>query len=183
MLTLHIEGEELYDEVNQVFGSSEGFTIILEHSLVSMSKWEERFCKPFLDKETKKTEEVVAYVEAMLIEEIDAPVDWLDRLTIAHMNEITDYIDSPASATTFNDRHPNKPSNRYQIITSELVYYWMVAHAIPFECETWHLNRLFALIRICNLKNSKEQKMSPGEIAARNRELNEARKAKLGTSG
>lgn len=109
------------------------------------------------------------------------PPDTLQRLTQSDVGKINAYIESSESATTFGVM-PQR-GGRGEVITAELIYYWMVAFGIPFECENWHLNRLFALIRICNIKNAPEKKMSPGEIAKRNRELNAARRAQLGTSG
>jgi hypothetical protein len=109
------------------------------------------------------------------------PEDAVDRLSINNFKEINEYIEAKQTATTFGDMPGRKV--RGEVITSELIYYWMVAFSIPFVCETWHLNRLFALIRICNVKNAPPTKMSRGEMARRNRELNEKRKAELGTSG
>lgn len=182
MLKLKLQGHELYDEVNECFIQTEDFELELEHSLLSVSKWESKFQKPFLGPGVKSKEEALGYIEAMIISK-EYPDDLFFRLTNEHFEIINKYIESNHSATTFGLEDPKKPKGRSEIITSELIYYWMVAYGIPFECETWNLNRLFALIKICNVKNSKEKKMSRHEIAARNRALNEQRKAQLGTTG
>lgn len=180
MLALTVLGAELFDEENAVFTYAEGFVLELEHSLVSLSKWESKHEKPFLAKEAKTDEEVLSYVEAMVLTP-NPPPDFLKKLSRDNFDEINRYIDAKMTATWFAEQ-PNAPRTR-EIITAELIYYWMLSFTIPVECETWHLNRLFTLIKICNVKNSKPTKMSRAEAAARNRELNAQRKAQLGTQG
>lgn len=180
MLSLLVGGEELFDERTSTFISTEPFEVDFEHSLLSLSKWESKFNKPFLGNSNKTTEEALEYVGCMVLTK-DVPEDFLDRLTNQNLVDINDYVNSSQSATTFGQM-PKTPG-RGEIITSELIYYWMVAFNIPFECESWHLNRLFSLIKICNIKNSKPQKMSRSEMAQRNHELNAQRKAKLNTTG
>lgn len=180
MLRLTIGGTEHYNQETNEFLVVGALTIELEHSLVSVSKWESKFEKPFLVTTARTTEETLAYIEAMLI----SPVDFSlveSLLTSADFNKIQEYINSGQTATTFGFAPEVK--GRPEVVTSELIYYWMVAFNIPFECETWHLNRLFTLIRVCNVKNSKPKKMNRKEIAERNRQLNEQRKAQLGTRG
>lgn len=181
MLTLIIEKQEFFDEETQEFYEVPETVLQLEHSLVSLSKWESKFKKPFLNDSEKTNEELLAYVGHMIVSDFfDYRV--LLSLNNSHMEAINEYINSPESATTFGEM-PKTQKRRGEVITSELIYYWLVAFNIPFECETWHLNRLFALIRICNIKNSPPKKMSRHEIASRNRELNAARRAKYGTTG
>lgn len=180
MLNLLIEGNEFFDDEKQEFLSVEPIFLQLEHSLASLSKWESIVQRPFLAKDAKSPEEIRIYVEAMIIS-TNHPPDVYRRLSQDNMQAINAYIDSAESATKFGDMPETK--GRGETITSELIYYWMVAFNIPFECEHWHLNRLFALIRICNLKNSKPKKMSRTELAARNHRLNEERKAQLNTRG
>jgi hypothetical protein len=182
MLRLFVSGPELYDEEKEEFISTEGFFLELEHSLVSLSKWESIFEKPFLAEGTRTTEELVWYVKAMIVTK-DYPDDVVFRLNQDNYSDINAYIDSAQSATTFGMMPEMKHRARGETITSELIYYWMVTFNIPFECETWHLNRLFSLIRICNVKNNKGKRMSKSEIAARNRALNEERRARLQTRG
>lgn len=180
MLRLIIKGNEFFNEVTNEFEYFDDKTVDFEHSLLSLSKWESKYLKPFLSGTTKTGEEIFGYIQAMVITP-DLDPDVLYRLTQADIDCIQEYIDSSQSATTFG----NMPERRGpgEVITSELIYYWMVAFTIPFECETWHLNRLFSLIRICNIKNSLPKKISRNELAQRNRELNAQRKAQLGTSG
>ena len=180
MLTLLVKSEEFYDEQNEEFTSVPDVILELEHSLLSLSKWESKFKKPFLGPNEKTLEETMGYVEAMVISN-NCDNSILNRLTSEHFLKINDYISSTESATTFNTNQKSRGNS--EIITSELVYYWMIAFNIPFECENWHLNRLFSLIQICNIKNTNQKKMPKNEIAARNRALNEQRKAQLNTRG
>jgi|SRR5580765_29106 hypothetical protein len=180
MLKLTILGEEYFNEKTETFETVGDIDLEMEHSLVSLSKWESKFKKPFLSNEKKTAQETLYYIEAMIISPIH-PSDILFRLSEENMVQINDYIESSESATTFGSMPQLKGVG--EVITSELIYYWMVAFTIPFECEYWHLNRLFALIRVCNIKNSKPRKMSRHEIASRNRELNAIRRAQYNTSG
>jgi hypothetical protein len=180
MLRLIIVGDETFNEDDNTFNSVDDVVIDLEHSLLSLSKWESIYQKPFLSQEPKTSEEIFGYLKAMVVTpDVDSNVVY--KCTGQNIIEIQSYIDSNQTATTFG----TMPERRAQgeVITSELIYYWMVAFNIPFECQTWHLNRLFSLIRICNIKNSPPKKMSKNEIAQRNRELNAERRARLGTSG
>lgn len=179
MLTIHVAGVESFDENSQEFIAQGGTILELEHSLVSLSKWESLHEKPFLGKEPKTAEEIISYVKCMTLNKV--PREIFLKLDEENIQEIGDYIEAKMTATWFNEQ-PGEPPSR-EVITSELVYYWMTVFNIPFECEYWHLNRLFTLIRICNVKQSKPKKMSRAEIAQRNRELNAQRKAQLGTTG
>lgn len=180
MLKLVVLGDEYYNEETEEFETVGDVQLELEHSLISLSKWESKYQKPFLTQTPKTSEEIYYYLEAMLLSPI-FPEGIFQKLSQKNIEEINAYIESPESATTFGSMPERK--ERGEVITSELIYYWMVAFNIPFECEYWHLNRLFALIRICNIKNSKPEKMSRREISARNRELNAARKAQYNTNG
>lgn len=180
MLKITIPGIALWDEDLEEFTNSDGFVLELEHSLVSLSKWESIHEKPFLGPESKTTEEVFSYIKCMIITP-DFPPEVLSRLSQDNISEIQKYIDSKMTATWFNEPPVTKKSR--EIITAELIYYWMISLNIPIEFENWHLNRLFTLIKIFNVKNSKPKKMSTAEIAARNRELNAQRKAQFGTNG
>jgi hypothetical protein len=180
MLKLIVVGTELFDEKTKTFDSFDDVELELEHSLISLSKWESKYQKPFLTQNEKTPEEILAYIEAMIISPF-SPGEILHKLSRENIIQINEYIESSQSATTFGSMPERR--GRGEIITAELIYYWMVAFNIPFECEHWHLNRLFALIRICNIKNSPPKKMSRSEIAARNRELNAARRAQYNTNG
>lgn len=180
MLKLMIVGTEFFDDDTQTFGSVGDVEIEFEHSLLSLSKWESKFQVPFLSNTVKSTEQVLAYVEAM-VTTADYPADVVGRLDQKSLDKINQYIESKESATTFGSMPERR--GRGEVITAELIYYWMVAFNIPFECERWHLNRLFALIRICNIKNSKPTKMSRHDVITRNRELNAQRKEQYNTKG
>jgi hypothetical protein len=180
MLRLIIEGDEFWDEVQNLFSTINDEVIELEHSLFSVSKWESIYQKPFLASGDRTNEEVLGYIKAMILTPNVDP-DVLNKLGKTHIDAIQEYIDSSQSATTFGMMPERQGSG--EVITSELIYYWLVAFNIPFECQYWHLNRLFSLIRICNIKNSKPKKMSRNEMAQRYRDINAERKARLGTKG
>ena len=180
MLTITVLGTEMFDEEHQAFITQGGVVLELEHSLVSLSKWESIYQVPFLGEKPKTPEQIIGYVKAMTLTP-NVPDDLYLNLSNENVEQINAYIESKKSATWFSEA-PGAPKSR-DVITSELIYYWMVVFQIPFECEEWHLNRLFTLIRICNIKQSKPKKMTRAEIAARNRELNAQRKSQLGTSG
>lgn len=180
MLRITIKGDDFFDEEKNEFISIGDVILDLEHSLVSLSKWEAKYEKAFLGRSEKTNEELFDYLRCMIVnEDFDPTV--MQRASKENFEEIQKYIESNQSAVKF-DAMPGK-SGTGETITSELIYYWMVAYNIPFECEVWHLNRLFALIRICNVKNAPKKKMSKQEIARQNRELNAKRKAELGTKG
>lgn len=175
-----VVSDEGFNDSTQTFEPVDPVELELEHSLVSLSKWESKHQKPFLSSEQKTSEEIYDYLQAMVLTPGVDP-DVLLRCSQDNIDLIQVYIDSSQSATTFG-MMPDRQGPS-EVITSELIYYWMVAFNIPFECQYWHLNRLFALVRICNIKNSKPRKMSRHEIAQRNRDLNAQRRAELGTSG
>jgi hypothetical protein len=180
MLTIVVPGVEMFDESTNEFVTKDDTTLELEHSLVSLSKWESEYEKPFLGKETKTTEEVFAYIKLMTLTPNIPPEVYL-KLSQENILAVNKYIEAKMTATWFSDP-PGAPPSK-EVITAELIYYWMIMFQIPFECQYWHINRLFTLIRVCNAKQSKPKKMSRAEIAARNRELNARRREQLGTSG
>jgi hypothetical protein len=180
VLTITVPGAELFDQKSQEFTYAEGFDLELEHSLVSLSKWESIHEKPFLGKDEKSQEELIDYIRLMIVTP-DVPPDVFERLSSENLEAINKYIDAKMTATWFNSIVP-EPKSR-ETITSELIYYWIFSLGIDIAVETWHLNRLFTLIRVFNVKNAKPKKMSRSEIAARNRELNAKRREQLGSSG
>lgn len=179
MLTIEIPDQEFFNEETQEFFTMKGQTLQLEHSLVSLSKWESKWNKPFLSKEDKTAEETIDYIKCMTITQNPKPHIY-NLLTDKNILEIKNYIDAPMTATTFSNA--NQGHSR-EIVTSELIYYWMISLNIPMKCEKWHLNRLLTLIRVCNIKNGPAKKMSKKEIMSRNAALNAARRKKLNTKG
>ena len=171
---------EGWDEKKQEFVEPKTVKLRLEHSLVSLSKWESKWCKPFLSDDEKTPEETIDYIKCMTLTQNVDP-DVYNHLTQDNIKEIMDYINAPMTATTFREDKA-KGRNR-EVVTSELVYYWMVAMNIPFECQKWHLNRLMTLIRVASIKNEPQKKMSKGDTMRRNAELNAARKARMNTRG
>lgn len=180
MLTITVGATEVFDEETQTFGTHGGYELQLEHSLLSLSKWESEFEKPFLGKQAHSGDEILAYVRCMLLTE-NPPGTFLQDISESNFEEIHAYIDAKHSATWFSEVEPK--TRNTETITSELIYYWMTVFQIPWEAQEWHLNRLFTLIRICNIKQQKPKKMSRQEMAQRNRELNAQRKAQMGTKG
>jgi hypothetical protein len=182
MLSITIPAKEVYDETkNEFVVVKKAQTLVLEHSLLSLSRWESKWCKAFLGKQEKTDEEILDYIKCMTVTPNVNP-EVYNRLTRENISEINQYINAPMTATTFYDDGGVGSINR-ETITSELIYYWMIAMNIPVEFQKWHLNRLVTLIRVCNIKNSPPKKMSQSEIMRRNRALNEARKAQLNSRG
>lgn len=179
MLKVSIPAQEMWDENTNTFVQVPKTELQLEHSLVSISKWESKWCKPFLSKEDKTEEEVLDYIRCMTLNQnVDPNIyRWIPE---GVMKQISDYIEAPMTATTFSD---NSKKNNREIITNEIIYYWMVSFNIPFECQKWHLNRLLTLIRVCSVKNGPQEQMTPREIMEQNRALNKLRKAQLHTRG
>lgn len=179
MLKITVPGREMFDEETQAFVTVGDVTLELEHSLASLSKWESKLEKPFLVEDEKSPEEILEYVKCMLTSEVPEAI--FSRLSEDNLKAINDYINAKRTATWFDDKTGSSRSR--EIITAEVIYYLMFAHQIPIECENWHLNRLFTLIRVCNIKNKPPEELSPAEVARRNRELNAQRKQMLGTKG
>ena len=179
MLTITIPAMELFNDLTQEFIETKAQTIQLEHSLVSISKWESKWNKPFLAKNDKTITETLDYIRCMTITQNVNP-DVYKRLSRSNIEDINKYIDEPMTATTFSDNNAGKSR---EIVTSELIYYWMIALNIPMECQRWHLNRLLTLIRVCNVKNTPPKKMSRREIMNRNAALNAARRKQLNSKG
>ena len=165
--------DDLWDEANGRFISSKEQTIVIEHSLISISKWEQKYKKAFLSEDEKTYDEFVDYIKCMTLNQVDDSV--YSYLTMDNIREIDEYITDPMTATTFSNLSQHR--GRREIVTSELIYYQMISFGIPVEFEKWHLNRLVALIRIFSIKGG-EQKMSRSEAAMFQRALNEQRRAK-----
>ena len=180
MLQITIKGAELYDENTNRFITTKGATLQLEHSLVSLSKWESKWKTYYLNNENITAEMSIDYVRCMTLTQCVDPKVY-NYLTEEDMLKIREYIDDPMTATTFKN---NRRGSNRQIITAEIIYSWMVSLQIPFDpCQKWHLNRLLTLIRVCDEKNSPKKKMSKRDAMNQQRSLNAARRAKYHTSG
>lgn len=180
MLRLSIPAVDMWDEEQECFIVSDEQTLCLEHSLVSLSKWESKWNKPFLSRETKTQEETVDYIRCMTIGE-EAEYSVYANLSSENLDKINKYINASMTATTFSNT-PGR-GGRNNIVTAEIIYHWMIALQIPSEYENWHLNRLMTLIRVCEAKNSPGKKMSSGEAMRRQAQLNAARKQKMHSRG
>jgi hypothetical protein len=180
MLTINIGATQHYDEASNEFVQQGGVSVDLEHSLVSLSKWESKYQIPFLTDAAKTAAQLLDYVRFMVVTpRFDLKL--LERMTEADWAAVGEYINSSQTATTFGSM-PQKHGPK-ETITSELVYYWMTAFNIPSEYQYWHLSRLFALIRICNVKQQPPKKLPRQEVAQRYRDINRQRLEQLGTTG
>ena len=180
MLQITIPAVELWDERTNEFTQAKEQTLQLEHSLVSLSKWESKWNKPFLTKKDKTFDETIDYIKCMTLTQ-NVKQDVYSRLTSQNIAEINKYIEAPMTATTFSNE--KKGGINGEQVTAELIYYWMITLNIPFECQKWHLNRLITLIKVCNIKNQPPKKRSKREIMSRNSALNAARRKQLNTKG
>lgn len=179
MLQITIPKREFYNQETEEFMTTSERTIQLEHSLVSISKWESKWKKSFLSSDDKTPAESVDYIRCMtLTQNVDPSVYY--GVTRKILNEVDEYIGDSMTATTFGKNH-GRPSR--EIVTSELIYYWMVLYGIPFECQKWHLNRLTTLIRICGIKDSPQKKMSKRDIMSQNQSMNAARRQRFNSKG
>ena len=187
MLKIVIPGREFFDEKaidkDHPYGQfvyTDPKEVTLEHSLISISKWESKWHKPFLDEKHEKTEvEFIDYVRCMSLSNV--PDDLFENISPMNKVEIMQYIQDSMTATWFAKESTPAPSNK--IITSEVIYSWMIQNEIPFECQKWHLNRLLTLIRVCSLENMPAKKMSPLSILSQNASLNKMRRAALHSKG
>lgn len=181
MLKLEVPGGEWYNEKTEQFETTKSQILLLEHSLLSISKWESKWHKPFLSTSEKTFNESMDYVRCMTINKDVDPLIY-ETLTSDLYAKINSYIDDKMTATWFSKPPGNGRASR-EIITAEIIYYWMVTLGIPFECEKWHLNRLLTLIQVCNEKNAPAQKMGRKEQMAQQRALNAARRSRMRSRG
>lgn len=179
MLTIIVPDVERFDESTSEFSIVKGTKLTMEHSLISLSKWESKWCKPFLTKTEKTIEETIDYIICMTITQNVNPMVF-QVLESSVVDKVNAYIDQPMTATVISQKQ-SKGSR--EIVTAELIYYWMIALNIPFECQKWHLNRLLTLINVCSIKNTPPKKMSQRELMRRNTELNASRRQILNTKG
>lgn len=184
MLILNVTGEELYDEKQERFiPAHPPVQLKLEHSLISISEWEAKYQKCFLDeKAVRSFEESIYYIKCMTLNKNVDPIVY-NYITQKEIDVVNAYIASRRSATWFNEQQGKGRGPSREKITSELIYYWMISNQIPFECQKWHLNRLLTLIRVCTVKNAPAKKMSKNDIMARNRAMNAKRRAAMHSRG
>lgn len=172
----------MYDPEKNLFVVSKGGVITLEHSLVSLSKWESKWKVPFLNDKSMTHEQLIDYVKCMTItQNVDPNLYYL--LTTNDVQTIVKYIEDPMTATTINESQSKLSRGGPKIITSELIYYWMTALNIPFECQKWHLNRLLTLIRVAAIEQQPPKKMNPKDAMRQQHALNQARRARYHTKG
>lgn len=179
MLTVTIPSVEKWNEKNNEFVHTKSQTLQLEHSLVSISKWESRWNKPFLSREEKTSLEILDYIRCMTTTQ-NISDEVYENIPTGVIQKIINYISLPMTATTFRE---DDVKGKKEVVTSEIIYYWMVTLNIPFECQKWHLNRLLTLIRVCNIKNQPKKKINKKDLISRNARLNAARKKKLNSKG
>ena len=179
MLELYAGEQRLFNEETGKIITVKGEKLQLEHSLVSISKWEAKWHKPFLTDEKKTDEETLFYIKCMTLNDVNENV--YKKLTSKNIKTIMEYINDSMTATWFSDSKNGKSnhSTSKETITSELIYYWMIALQIPFECQYWHIRRLLTLIHICSIKNSPDKKMTKKELYSHHAALNKARRAKF----
>lgn len=182
-LKITVPGWEDWDVKNERFSTSSDVVLVLEHSLLSLSKWESKYHKHFIGNENLTKDEIQYYIKCMTLSKNISDAVY-DHLTAANLKEIQEYIVDPMTATTFSSQsHNKKPVSKNKIITSEVIYCRMTFYNIPFECQKWHLNRLLTLLRVCSIESQPKQKMNNKDKAAKYRSLNAARRAKNGTRG
>lgn len=170
----------MFDPSTQRFITTKEQKLSFEHSLLSIVKWESKWHKPYLSREPKTEEENIDYIRCMcLTPNVDPNVFY--AIDEKSAQAIADYIANPMTATTIkkDDKRPSR-----EIITNELIYFWMTQFNIPFDpCQKWHFNRLMMLIQVAAVKNQPSKKMSKKDILSRNMALNAQRKARMGTHG
>jgi hypothetical protein len=180
MLRLHIPSVELWDEQNQEFIQTKEQTLQLEHSLVSLSKWESKWCKPFLSNKEMTEDETIDYIRCMTLTQ-NVPPETYKYIQDPQIKEVVDYIKAPMTATWFSDEKNKRRSK--EIVTAELIYFWMFSLNIPLDCQKWHLNRLLTLIKVCDIKNAPPKKMSKRATASKYAALNAARRQQYNSKG
>lgn len=177
MLRITVPEQEYWDEQKEEFIYSKEQMLQLEHSLVSLAKWESKWCKPFFGKQEMTREETLDYIRCMTLTQNVDPIVY-KNIPSEIIKQVSDYMEAPMTATWFSEDNKKNTPNR-EIVTNELIYYWMIALQIPMECQKWHLNRLLTLIQVCNIKNAPPKKMGKRELMSRHRALNEARRKKF----
>lgn len=179
-IVVPLEPERWDEEKEEFIEPKKLATLQLEHSLVSLSKWESKWCKAFLSQKELTDVEILDYIKCMTVTPNVKP-EVYEHLTQKNVNEIIGYIKAPMTATYVRDNNSSRINN--EIVTSELIYHWMIELQIPFECQKWHLNRLITLIKVRVAKTNPPKRMSKGEIMKRNADLNSRRRKQLNSKG
>lgn len=176
--------EELWDPVHEIFLSTKETKLTLEHSLVSLKKWESKWKVPFLNNKQMTEDQLRDYVKCMTITQNVDPLVYY-ALTQENLTTIVKYMEDPMTATVINDRNmpKGKGGTGQKVITAEMIYYWMTALNIPFECQKWHLNQLMTLIKVASIEQQPPKQMSKRDIMAQNKSLNAARRARMNSKG
>lgn len=180
MLQIIVPEREFFNDETSEFTKSKAETLQLEHSLLSLAKWESKWRKPFLSSKDKTNEETLDYIRCMIIGPNTNP-EIFNAIPGEVFAQIKNYINDPMTATWFSELPGQKRNNR--IITAEIIYYWMISLNIPMECQKWHLNRLLTLIRVCSIESQAPKKGNRKEIFSRQAAINQARRAKLKSKG
>lgn len=184
MLKITIQtSPECWDDEKEEFVEPKSTTIQLEHSLVSLSKWEAKWNKPFLSKDIRTTEETLDYIRCMTItQNVDPSI--YRMLTDEQIKEVNEYIEAPMTATWFSEREKRKGGKGAQKqVTNELIYSWMFSFNVPMECQKWHLNRLLTLLKVCELENKQPEQMGRKNVLKQNASVNAMRRKRLNTRG
>lgn len=176
MLELHISETELWDPVSEKFLLVKEQSLPLEHSLLSISKWEEKWHKPMplINNERLSGDEFLDYVRCMTISRNPDPLVYR-CITAREVEAIMAYINDPHTATWFGNEKSG--GNDKRPLTTELIYHLMFAFGVSKECEKWHLNRLMTQLRVEYEESKPSKKKTPAEIAERHRMLNAKRRA------
>lgn len=183
MLTVTIPANEVFNSETNEFIKVKETTLQLEHSLISLKKWEQKWHKPFLMKKDKTIEETIDYIRCMTINPgVDQEI--YNYIPGRIIKQITEYIEDPMTATWFSDTGKiGAQKKQEEVVTAEIIYYWMISLNIPVEFQKWHLNTLLTLIRVISVKNTPKEKMDKATWAKQRAALNASRKAKLHTNG
>lgn len=183
MIEITVPDADLFDDNTEKFIRVKKTTLQMEHSLISLKKWEEQWHKPFLKKEEKTIEEILDYFRCMTLNYKTVDPNVYLAIPENLINEIVNYIKNPMTATTFNDELLGAQKSSREIVTAEIIYYWMVTYNIPVEFQKWHLNQLLTLIKVVSIKNAPKKKMGRREAAQQRAALNKARRAKYNSKG
>lgn len=182
MLRLTIPKQEFFDEKKSEFITKGPYKLTMEHSLLSISKWESKWNKPFLNNPEDKTkEELYDYIKCMIVNGKDEEDEIYYLLSNKNIEEINDYISAPMTGTKFYD-FSDKGNSSNKPISSEEIYCKMFTYGVPIECQKWHINRLLTLLQVFDVKND-NKKMSNAEVSAAYRRLNAERRKKMNSKG